>query len=147
MATVNITNRFLNENKVYDEGVVVTIPSVLEQGGGRSNADPVYVQGGDSLTAQVIEKDSLIKKAYLIVDEGFPAGATLSVDVAGTAYFTGVAITSPSMVVSTVEDTLFRESQTVTCTVAGVTGDVTTGKVRIVFDTLHPLLKNGQYAN
>ena len=147
MATVNITNRFLNENKAYAEAVVVTVPAVLSQGGGRSQADPVYVQGGDALTAGVVEAQTILKKAYLIVDEAFPAGATLDVDIAGTAMFTSADLTATGLVVSTIVDQYFANKQTVTSVVAGITGDVTTGKFRIVLDAVHPDLKNGQYAS
>ena len=147
MATVNVTNLFLNENKRYSEDVVVTLPAILKAGGGRSQADPQYIQGGDALTAQVVEADTIIQKAYLIVDEAFPAGATLDVDIAGTAMFSTVDLTAGGLTVSTVDDKYFAKKQTVTSTISGVTGDVTTGKVRIVLATEHPSLKNGQYAN
>ncbi len=147
MATVNVTNLFLNENKRYREDVVVTIPSVLKAGGGRSQADPQYIQGGDSLTAQVVEADTIIQKAYLLVDEAFPAGALIAVDIAGTTVFTGVDGTATGLVVSTTEDLYLAQKQTVTVVVTGITGDVTTGKARVVLATEHPSLNNGQYAN
>ncbi len=147
MATVNVTNLYLNENKRYREDVVVTLPAVLKSGGGRSQADPVYVQGGDALTAAVIEADTIVQKAYLIVDEAFPTGAVLDVDIAGTAMFTSADLTATGLVVSTGEDNYFAKKQTVTSTISGVTGDITTGKARIVLATEHPSLNNGQYAN
>lgn len=147
MATVNVTNLFANENKRYTEAVVVTLPSVLKSGGGRSQADPEYIQGGDALTAAVIEKDTLIKKAYINIIEAFPAGAIIDVDIAGIAMFTAVDGTVNGVVVSTEEDNHFAEKQTVTTTVTGITGDVTTGKLSIILDTIHASLKNGQYAN
>ena len=143
----NITNKFLNDNKRYSEAVVVTVPSILTQGGGRSNADPIYIQGGEALTAQVVEADTIITKAYLIIDEAFPASAVINVDIAGTQYFVAADGTTTGMVVSTEEDNYLANSQTVTVSVAGITGDVTTGKARLVLATVHPTLKNGQYAN
>ena len=147
MATTNITERFLNQDKRYAEDVVVTVPAVLQQGGGRSNALPVYLQGGDAVTAQVIEAGTLIKKAYLIVDEAFPTGALIQVDIAGTQYFMNGVGDTTGLTVSTEEDVWLMNSQTVTISVTGVTGDITTGKMRVVFDVAHPDLKNGQYAN
>jgi len=147
MAVVNITNRFLNENKRYTEAVVVTIPAILNQGGGRSQALPEYIQGGDSLTAQVIEEEVILKKSYVIVDEAFPAGALLAVDIAGTTMFTGVDLTATGLVVSTQEDLYLAKGQTVTSVVSGITGDVTTGKLRIVSDAVYTDLNSGQYAN
>ena len=147
MATVNITNRFLNENKRYDEAVVVTVPSVLQHGGGRSQVDPIYVQGGDDLVASVIEADSIIPKAYLLVDEAFPAGALVTVTVGGVAYFTDVFGDAIGITVSAVEDGYYADKADVTVVVSGVAGDVMTGLARVVLDTIHPSLNNGQYAN
>jgi len=147
MATINVTNLFANENKRYSEAVVVTLPSVLKAGGGRSQAQPVYIQGGDSLTAAVIEEDTLIKKAYINIVEAFPAGALIAVDIAGTTMFTSVDGTANGIVVSTTEDLHLSKKQTVTTVVTGITGDVTTGKLSIILDTIHASLKNGQYAN
>lgn len=147
MAIQNITELFNNQQKRYAEAVVVTIPSILKAGGGRSQAEPIYIQGGDSLTAAVIEEDTLIKKAYINIIEAFPTGALLAVDIAGTTMFTSVDGTAEGIVVSTTEDLHLANKQTVTTVVSGVTGDVTTGKLSIILDTVHASLKNGQYAN
>ncbi|RLA60367.1 MAG: hypothetical protein DRQ78_09565 [Epsilonproteobacteria bacterium] len=147
MATINVTNLFANENKRYSEAVVVTLPSILKSGGGRSQAQPEYIQGGDALTAQVVEEDTLIKKAYINIIEAFPVGALINVDIAGVNMFIGVDGTAEGVVVSTEEDNHFAEKQTVTTTVTGITGDVVTGKMSIILDTIHASLKNGQYAN
>jgi len=40
MAIQNITELFNNQQKRYAEAVVVTIPSILKAGGGRSQAEP-----------------------------------------------------------------------------------------------------------
>jgi hypothetical protein len=147
MATVDITSRFLNQNKVEAEGLVVTIPAILKAGGGRSNAQPTYIQGGDALTANVISEDTLIKGAYVSIDEAFPAGAELNVDIAGTQYFVAVdAAAGGAFYVSTETDNFLKNPQTVTVSITGVTGDVTTGKARVMFDVFHPNIKNGQFA-
>jgi len=147
MATIDITPKFLNQNKRYSEAVVVTVPSILSTGGGRSQAQPIFIQGGDALTAQVIEANTLIKKVYLNVTEAFPAGALLNVDIAGTQYFVAVDGTSASLTVSTTEDVLLKKAQTVTITVTGVTGDVTTGRAEVIFDVIHSDLTNGQFTS
>ncbi len=141
----NITALFNNQQKRYSEAVVVNLPSILKSGRGRSQAQPVYVQGGEALTAAVIEDDTLVTKAYVNVIEAFPAGATLDVDIAGTAFFTSVDLTTTGVVVSTEEDHHFAKRQTVTSVVGGVTGDVTTGRLSIILDVIHASLKNGQY--
>jgi len=147
MASTDITNRFLNQDKRYDEAVVVTVPAILSQGGGRSQAQPIYLQGGESVKAGVIEPDTIITGAFLIVDEAFPAGATVSVDIAGTSYFGSVDVTGTGMTVSTETNNFLAKSQTLVVVVSGVAGDITTGKLRVVLDTIHPSLKNGQFAS
>ena len=147
MATVNITARFNNQQKRYTEAVVVNIPSVLQSGGGRSQAQPIYIQGGDSLTAAVIEEDTLITKAYINIIEAFPVGALIAVDIAGTTFFTSIDGTATGLVVSATEDLHLAKGQTVTTVVSGITGDVVTGKLSIILDTIHASLKNGQYAS
>lgn len=151
MATVNITNLFLNENKRYREDVVVTVPAVLNEGGGRSNALPTYVKAADTLSAEVVEPDTIVQKAYLIVDEAFPATAVLGASVGATAVFAAVDLTVVGLVVSATVDLLVTAKSAVTASITG-TGltagdDVTTGKFRIVLATEHPSLNNGQYAN
>jgi hypothetical protein len=147
MPNINITNRFLNENKRYSENVVVTVPSIITNGGGRSQAQPMYLQGGDTLTASVLEQDTIVAKAYLIVDEVFPVGALGLVTIGGVTVHTGIDLTATGMTVSVTEDTYLPNGGDVVVTVSGITGDVTTGKLRVVLATEHPKLNNGQYAN
>ncbi len=145
--STNITNRYLNPDKREAEVVVVTVPAILQEGGGRTNADPVYLQGGEDVSAQVIEADTLIKKIYLDIQEAFPASALLNVNIAGTDYFVGVDGTTTGLNVSTTEDVLLANKQTVVVSVAGVTGDIMTGKARVIIDAVHGTIKNGRYAN
>ena len=146
MAT-NITSRFMNQNKRYSEAVVVTVPSVLSAGGGRSQAQPLYIQGSDPLVADVIEEDTYVKKIYLNIIEAYPAGATITVAVGGVTAFTAVDGTVNGVTVSAEEDNHFSGSDAVTVTVGGITGDVVTGKLSVVLDTIHASLHNGQYAS
>jgi hypothetical protein len=147
MATVNLTNRYNNQDKRFAESVVMAIPAQLEEGGARLSTPPVHAQYGDALTAAIIEPDTIIKTAYLIIDEAFPAGTTVDVDIAGTAYFTAVDVTSEVMVVSSVQNGHFKNGQTITVVFSGGTGNITTGVARVVLDTVSPLLKNGNYAS
>jgi len=143
----DITPKFLNQNKRYSEAVVVTVPAVLSQGGGRSQAQPIFIQGGEALTAQVIEANTLIKAVYLNVTEAFPAGATFNVDIAGVQYFVATAVDVIGFTVSTEENNLLRNKQTVTMTVTDVSGDVTTGRAEVIFDVIHSDLTNGQFTS
>ena len=147
MATVNITSRFTNQQKRTAEALAVTVPAILEEGGGRTQSSPVYVQGGDALTAQVIEKDTILKHVYLQIDEAFPAGAEFNVDIAGTQYFVAVPADATGFTVSTETDNMLLNPQTVTISITGVTGNVTTGLARVILDTVSVNLKNGNYAN
>ena len=149
--TVDVTTRFLNQDKRYTESVVVTLPAILKTGGGRSNAKPEHIMLNDALTAQVIEADTAIMKAYVIVDEAFKSGTKLAVDIAGTAMFNGVDVSSTGLSVSAVEDAYFAKGQTVTSVIShdvDIPGTpVSYGKVRVVLAVVHPSLKNGQFAN
>jgi hypothetical protein len=149
MATYrNVTNLFNNQDKRFAEAVVMTCPAMISEGSHRTGQGPVYIQSGDAWTAAIIEGDSILKRAYLVIDEAFPAGATLDVDIAGTAYFTNVAADSEGLTVSVVEDNLLKNGQTITVSIAsGAAGtDVTEGVCRIVIDSVSPSLKNGNYA-
>jgi hypothetical protein len=146
MATINITNRYNNQDKRFAESVVMTIPAQLESGGSRLSTPPVYVQYGDALTAALVEADTIIKRAYIIIDEALPASSLIAVDIAGTTYFTGIDGTATGLTVSTEEDTLLKNGQTITVSITGGSGDVISGLVRVVLDTVSPSLKNGNYA-
>ena len=147
MATIDITSRFTNQDKREAELVVVTLPAILKAGGGRSQAQPVFIQGGDAHTASVVEDDSILTKMYVIIDEAFPTGAEIAIDIAGTNYApTAIPADVVGMTVSSVEDKLYSNAQSVTLVINGVTGDVTTGKARIVMAMEHPSIANGRYA-
>ena len=145
---INVTNRFLNQDKRYSEAIVMTCPAIIDEGSQRANIGPTYIKSGDAWTAQTIERDTIIQKVYIIIDEAFPSGATISVDIAGTAYLTDVAADATGLTVSTTEDVLIKNPQTITVGItSGSTGtEVQTGVARVVVDTVHPSLKNGQYA-
>jgi hypothetical protein len=144
----NVTNLFNNQSKRYAESVVMTCPAMISEGSHRAGTPPTYIQSGDAWTAATVEPDTIIKNAYLIIDEAFPAGATIDVDIAGTAYFTNVAADATGLTVSSVENVHLKNGQTITVSIAsGAAGtDVITGVARVVLDTVSPSLKNGNYA-
>ncbi len=144
--TVNLTNRYNNQDKRFSESVAMTIPAQLEDGGVRLSTPPVYAQYGDAYTAAIVEPDTIIKGAYLVIDEAFPSGATVDVDIAGTAYFTGVAADATGLTVSTETNNFLKNGQTITVSFSGGTGDITEGLARVILDTVSPSLKNGNYA-
>ena len=145
MAVHNLTNLFNNQDKRYAESVVMTIPAQLDEGGQRLATPPTYIANGDALTAAVVEPDTIIKGVYLIVDEAFPAGTTLDVDIAGTQYFVAADVASKGIQVSSVENIYLTNGQTITVGV-NATGTVAAGVARVVLDTVSPSIKNGNYA-
>jgi len=146
MATINLTASNTNQQKRFAEAVVMTIAAQLDEGGQRLATPPTYIQGGDAVTASIVEADTVIKRAYLIVDEAFPAGTEINVDIAGTQYFVTADGTATGLLVSTSEDNLLKNGQTITVSFTGVTGDITTGVCRVVLDTVSLSLRNGNYA-
>jgi len=148
MGYVNVTNRFNNQDKRYSESVVMTCPAQLDEGGQRVSTPPTYIKSGDAWTSATVSPGTIIKRVYLIIDEAFPAGTTLSVDIAGTAYFTDVDGAATGITVSTTEDVYLKLGQTITTGVInGTTGsEIASGVCRVVLDVVSPNLKNGQYA-
>jgi len=145
---ISIADRFNNRDKRYAESVVMTCPAVYEDGSPRTGSGDKEIASGDAYTAAIIEPGTIVKKAYLIIDEAFPTGAKISVDIAGTAFFTDVAGDATGVTVSTVEDKFFQAGQTITVgIVAGTAGTpVKNGVARVVLDTVSTNLKNGNYA-
>jgi len=147
-AYVNVTPLYGNQDKRTSEAVVVTCPAMLDEGSQRVGSGPTYIKSGDAWTAAVIEADTIVKKAYLIVDEAFPSGATISVDIAGQSLFIDVPVDATGLTASTAEDLYFKVGQTVTVGItSGSAGtEVQTGVARIVIDEVSPSLRNGNYA-
>lgn len=146
MGTINITNRFNNPDKRYAEAVVMSVPAVINEGGGRTQADPVYTQFGDDMVANVIERDSVLKKVYLVVDEAFAATATVTVDIDGTAVFTDADAATEGLTASATEDLLVEAGAAITVTLGTLTGDATVGSLRVVADAVSMSVKNGNYS-
>jgi len=148
MADVNITSRYLNQDKREGEAITVSLPAVSNVGGGRTQKSPVYNQFGDLHIAYVIPNNSITQKTYLVIEEAFPAGATISVNtIAGAQLFSGVDATVLGLTVATLEDELFIETDAIRITVDGGTGDILTGLARVVTETIPYLEKNGRYSS
>lgn len=146
MATLNITNRYNNRDKRFAEAVVISLPSQLEEGGVRLSTPPVLAQFGDDYVASVVEPDTVVQIAYLVVDEAFAASSTVTVTVGTTALFTDLDITSAGLNVSAVTDELVTAGADITITPGGGTGDIEEGALRVVLETVSMSLKNGNYA-
>ena len=147
MAYVSVADRWLNRQKRSTEAIVMTLDSVLDEGKG-SREDPEYIISWDGYTADVIEADTIITKAYIIVDEEFPSGTVANVDVAGETFFADAALPASGIVVSSLEDIYFKKPQTITVSVnaGGSPAPITQGKLRVVFETIKPGLNDGAYA-
>ncbi|MCI4435352.1 MAG: hypothetical protein JHC33_00895 [Ignisphaera sp.] len=148
MATVNISGQFLNAEKREHEAVVVTLPALLSPNGGRANPNPTYLQVADVMTANVLPKEVITGKVYLLVEEAFPAGMTATVTVGGTTTNTAVSVAAAGLTASASVDLLKANGGTVTVTInhATVTGNITTGKLRVIVDTIPYTVRNGRYA-
>jgi len=145
---ISIQNRFNNQDKRYAEAIVMTCPAMYEEGGQRAGTPPKYVTSGDSYTAQIVEPGTIVKKAYLVIDEAFPTGATISVDVAGNTFFSDAPADAKGITVSTLEDVHLANKQTISVMIVnGTEGTVIQeGVARVVFDTVSINLKNGNYS-
>jgi hypothetical protein len=147
MATVNLTNRFVNQNKRYAEAVVMTVPAMLETGGNRLSTPPVYTQYGDTEVAAIVEADTIIKTAFLVIDEAFPASSLIDVTIDGVTYFSAVDATVTGLTVSTTAEQLVTTGQNIEVVISGGTGDITEGSLRVSLDTDSLSIKNGNYAS
>ena len=143
----NITSKYLNQDKREAEALTVTLPSVANVGGGRTQAAVTYNQFGEEYISYTVPGPAVLKKFYLVVEEAFPAGSTVEVLMGGTTIFTSAAVTSTGITVSTSEDQLTTNNNNISITVNGGTGDITTGLLRIVVDTVPYLEKNGRYGS
>ena len=144
---VSITGRFLNQDKREFEALAVTLPSVLNPGGGRLQAAPEYVQYGESYVASVTPAKAIGGKTYLLVEEAFPTGTTATVTVDGNDVFTDVAVDAKGLTTSTVEDFLMETGGDVVITLGGGTGDVVTGQLKVVTNYVPYTVKNGRYSD
>jgi len=148
MADVNITSKWLNQDKRESEAITVTLPSVAQMGGGRTNRLDVYNQFGDVHAAYVVPAGSIVQKAYLIIEEAFPAGALIEATIAGaTVLFTAIDATVVGLTVGTTEDLLYLNDTNIAITVSGGTGDITTGVAKVVVETIPFNEKNGRYSS
>ncbi len=79
MATVQLTDLFLNNQKRFAEGAVATFPAKLNEGNHRLGTGPEYIDPADDYNAYCIPKMSVIKEIYFFVREAFDAGTTATV--------------------------------------------------------------------
>ncbi len=94
MATVQITDLFLNNQKRFAEGAVATFPAKLNEGNHRLGTGPSYINPADEYNAYCLPKMSVVKDIFIFVREAFAAGteATVTTIVDGTAIETAVAV-------------------------------------------------------
>ena len=147
MMAISITDKFLNRDKREYEAIVVTLPATLSEGGGRTKALPTYVQYGEDYLASVVPSKSVIDKAYVVIDEPYPAGTLATISLKGTAIFTDVPLETAGVVVSTTEDILVTTAGDISITLSGGTGDATTGKIMVVANYVPFTVKNGRFAD
>jgi hypothetical protein len=147
MANINITGQFLNKDKREHESLVVTVPAVIVPTSGRTNAAPQYIQANDTLTASIVPEKSIMGKAYLVIEEAFPAGTTITVTGYGATLFNAVVGTATGLTISTIVDKLMTTGGDVVVSILNATpGNILTGKVKVVIDTIPFNVKNGRYS-
>ena len=144
---VSITGKFLNQDKREYEALTVTLPSVLNPGGGRLNTAPEYVQYGEAYVASVTPAKAIGGKTYLLVEEAFPTGTTATITVDGNAVFTDVAVDATGLTVSTTEDFFMELGGDVSITLGGGTGNVVSGELKVVTNYVPFTVKNGRYSD
>ena len=147
MANINITGQFLNKDIREHESLVVTVPAVIVPTSGRTNAAPQYIQANDTLTASVVTAGSIMGKAYLVIEEAFPTGTTITVTGYGATLFNATVGTATGITVSTIVDKLMTVGGDVVVSILNATtGNILTGKVKVVIDTIPYNVKNGRYS-
>ena len=107
MAFVSVADRWLNRQKRSTEAVVMTLDHILDEGKGSREA-PTYINEWDGYTADIIEPDTIITKAFIIVDEEFDSGMVANVDIGGVAFFSDAALPTAGMIASAMEDVYFK---------------------------------------
>ena len=145
MADINIATRHLNDQKRVAEAVVMTVPAIAQENGGRLSAPPIYYQYGDNLIGPQCGPNTIIKSAILVVREPFPTGTTVSVTFGGTALFTDTVVDAKAIVVSTVENLYVEIGGTLEATLSGGTGDITVGELEVILDVISANLTSGSY--
>ncbi len=94
MATVQITDLYLNNQKRFAEGAVATFPAKLNEGNHRLGTGPSYINPADEYNAYCLPKMSAVKDIFIFVREAFAAGTTATVTtiVDGTVIETDLAM-------------------------------------------------------
>lgn len=104
-----ITGLFQNNLRNVAEVSSVTLPAELEGANYRMGTDPIFAAAGEVYQALVIPPRSIMKKFYLVVEDGMTGLATVTLANGGDALFTDVDISVPGIFVSTIED-LFTDT-------------------------------------
>lgn len=147
MANINVTGQFNNKEKREHEALVVTVPAVIVPTSGRTNAAPQYIQANDTATASVVPAKSIMGKAYLVIEEAFPTGTTITVTAYGFTIFSAIVATSTGLTISATVDKLMTTGGDVVVSVLNLTaGNILTGKVKVVIDTIPYTVKNGRFS-
>ncbi len=141
----SITHLFLNSAKREAEAVAVTLPAILNEGGGRNNVDPEYAVGGVDYTAAVVPAESISGRCYLLVEEAFAAGTTVTVKVGGLETHSAAAVSAAGVTVSSRTDQLFVTGGDVVITLSGTTNH-TVGKLKVIMDYVPYNVKNGRFS-
>ena len=142
---VSITGQFQNNLRNVAEVLSVQLPAELVPANFRLGLDPQFALASETYQALVVPKNSIMKKFYLIVEEGMTGTASVSLSNGGTPIFTDVDLTLKSITVSTEVD-LFTDTQEgfdITLSTDQVEG--ANGSLRMVCDFAAVDTNNGIY--
>jgi len=141
----SITGSFQNNLRNVAEVVSVTLPAELEGANYRLGLDPQFAVAGEVYQALVIPKNSIMKKFYLVVEDGMTGTATVALSNGGTAIFTNVAITAKGISVSTEVDLFTDTTEGFDITLSDNQVSGANGQIKVVCDFAAIDTNNGIY--
>lgn len=106
----SITGNYQNNLRNVSEVSSVTLPAELEGANYRMGLDPIFAEAGETYQAMVIPARTIMKKFYLVVEEGMTGTASVDLSNGGVSLFSAIDISAPGIFVSTVED-LFTDTE------------------------------------
>ncbi len=145
--TINLSSQFENNLRRVSEVGVATFPARISVNGDRLGQAAEFAKAGDLHQVYTIPADSIATKIYIIVDEVFDAGTTVTLKtIQGTAKTikSGAVLTTKGVTVATLVDTYFDKADGIS---AVFSKDVTKGSFRVVAEFISGSTNNGIYVD
>ncbi len=147
MATTNISTLFENNLRKVSEVGVAQLHAQLSTEGDRLGQSAEYVVGGDEYIVYTIPADSIVPKFYMIVDEAFAAGTTVTVStiVDGTEIIAAATdVATVGATVSALVDTYFDATDGIKIVLNQAS---TVGTLRVVAEFISGSTNTGIYVD